>query len=165
MSYDALGRQAGSQAVGQTDRQGEMDAAFKKWAGTDSRKMDLLSRYQSIVGSNQWGQSGTSSGTGTSKESGNILGKLAGAAAAAGSMATGFSDRRLKDNIVCLNVLPDGLKVYAYTYRQELAFDQGLDLPLGFQIGVMADEVALLRPHALGPVSDGGYASVNYAAL
>lgn len=77
-SYNTDALSAG--AAEQADRQGALDAAFKKWQGEDTRSSDLLSRYMNIVGGNQWGQSGTSSGTGTSKESGNILGKALGAA-------------------------------------------------------------------------------------
>ena len=86
-SYDAINRANG---IEQADRQGSYDAAFKKWQGEDTRDMDLLARYASVVGSNQWGQSGTSSGTSTQKSSGSILSQIMGAAATAGSIYTGM---------------------------------------------------------------------------
>lgn len=83
--------------------------------------------------------------------SGGLLGGLASLGSAA---ITKWSDRRLKRNIEKVGLRPDGLGVYAYNYLWS-------DEP---QIGVMADEVAQLRPEALGPVVD-GYATVNYGAL
>lgn len=64
------------------------------------------------------------------------------------------SDRRLKKNIVKLGEYEDGLGIYQYDYINGS----------GPHIGVMADEVAKLRPEALGPVVD-GYATVNYALI
>lgn len=164
MSYDGLGRQMDVNSMDQADRQGEMDAAFKKWAGNDTRKMDLLSRYQSIVGGNQWGQSGTTSSKGTSTQSGGGFQQLLSAGAAVGAAYAGC-DRRLKHNITLLGYLEDGLGLYGYLYRQDLSDEFGLMLPKGFQIGPMADEVAELRPHAMGPELNGGFASINLAAL
>lgn len=165
MGYDALGHKMDVQDRFQQDKQGELDAAFAKWQGEDTRDFDLLNNYYNIIGGNQWGQSGTSTSKGTSTQSGGMFGQLLGAAAGLGSAAIMHSDPRLKSNIVLIGTLPDGLNVYVYTYRQDLSDEFGLNLPVGFQIGVMADEVAALRPHALGPVDDGGFASVNYAAL
>lgn len=73
--------------------------------------------------------------------------------ASLGSAAILASDRRLKTNISLIGQRPDGLNLYSYDYiwRQPA-------------VGVMADEVAVLRPEALGPVV-GGYATVNYGAL
>lgn len=81
---------------------------------------------------------------------GGAIGQGVGAAAAAGA----FSDRRLKTNITRVGTREDGLGLYEYTMRGTGAR----------QIGVMADEVAQLRPEALGPVVD-GYATVRYDLL
>ncbi len=164
MAYDALGNAINVQDAYQDDAQGEMDAAFAAWQGQDTRDMDMLARYNSIVGGNQWGQSGTSSGTGTSQQSGGLGTQILGMGAQAAAAYFG-SDRRLKQNIVLIGSYADGLGIYVYQYRQDISDEHGLRLPFGLQIGVMADEVERLRPHALGPVLDGGYASVNYAAL
>lgn len=89
----------------------------------------------------------TSTGSGSSSTGG--LGKAVG-----GILGAIFSDRRLKADIVKLGEYPDGLGRYRYRYLWEDAAREG----------VMADEVATLRPWALGPVR-GGYATVNYSAL
>jgi hypothetical protein len=64
------------------------------------------------------------------------------------------SDRRLKTDIVKIGEEPDGLGIYEFRYLLER--DR--------VTGVMADEVAKLRPHALGPTIQ-GYATVDYGAL
>lgn len=90
-----------------------------------------------------------SKSTGTSSQSGGI-GQTLGAAASFAAL----SDRRLKENIELIRYREDGLGVYSYTYVWD-------DTP---RVGVMADEVAELRPDALGEVV-AGYQSVNYGAL
>lgn len=131
--------------ITQEDAQGQIDADFAKWQGNDTRKSDLLNRYYSIVGANNWG--GTQ--TNTQKGSPSILGAGLGIA----STAAAFSDRRLKRNIVKVAELEDGLGVYDYDYVWGKR-----------DRGVMADEVAQLRPWALGPVR-GGFQTVIYGAL
>lgn len=74
-AYDAI---RDADAAEQADRQGEADEGYAKWQGQDQRAWDLLNRYYSIIGANQWGQSGTSTGTSTQKTSGNIMGQIAG---------------------------------------------------------------------------------------
>ena len=96
---------------------------------------------------------GTSmTGTNTSKTggTGTWLPQLAGSAMQAGAIA--FSDRRLKSNIARVGEYGDGLGIYDY------------DMNGTRQRGVMADEVAQLRPWALGPVID-GFATVDYGKL
>ncbi len=85
-----------------------------------------------------------------------LLGSLleAGSNAAAAYAA---SDRRLKVDIAKLGTEPDGLGVYEYRYVTDAP-----DAPL--RTGVMADEVAALRPWALGP-ERGGFATVAYGRL
>lgn len=101
------------------------------------------------------GQTITSNGTmtGTQKQSGGLLGTLGGLLTVGTQAASLFSDRRLKTNIKQVGTLSDGLGVYSYDYVWG-----------EHATGVMADEVAQLRPWALGPVV-GGYATVNYGAL
>lgn len=65
-----------------------------------------------------------------------------------------FSDRRLKRDIEKIGEAPDGLGIYEYRYVLNKQRYQG----------VMADEVASLRPWALGPVVK-GYATVDYGRL
>lgn len=101
-------------------------------------------------------------GTSTSVQKTGVGGLLAQAAGTA--LATyAASDARLKTNVEKVGEYPDGLGIYEWDYLpiegQIAAF-----MPEGRQRGVMADEVAELRPYALGPVIE-GYATVNYGAL
>jgi hypothetical protein len=75
-------------------------------------------------------------------------------ASIAGSVAPFFSDRRLKRDIELISREKDGLGIYAFRYVMSKAR----------VFGVMADEVAKLRPWALGPVR-AGFATVIYGAL
>lgn len=151
--YGAFDRVNQSFGIEQQDRQGATDADFRSWLGNDSRNWDILNNYMGIVGSNQWGQSGTSSGTSKSKEQGSIFGQLVGGAATAASL---FSDRRLKKAIEKIGEFADGLGVYLWTYIWEPEDRR--------HMGVMADEVEELRPYALGP-KIGDYRTVNYGNL
>lgn len=88
--------------------------------------------------------------TSTQSSGGGLGGVLGGLA----SNAALFSDSRLKKNIKKIGELEDGLGVYEYSYIWE---DKRAK-------GVMADEVAILRPWALGPEVN-GYKTVNYGRL
>lgn len=103
-----------------------------------------LNAGQLAIGANQRSE-GTSKGA-----SDGLLGKIGQAAGAFAS----FSDRRLKADIEKIGEEPDGLGRYRFRYLGETETREG----------VMADEVAQLRPWALGP-EFGGYATVNYEAL
>lgn len=97
-----------------------------------------------------WGNATTS----TQSTNPGVLGTIGAGLNAAGSAAMLFSDRRLKTDIQRVGTRSDGLGVYDYRYIW--------GGPV--QRGVMADEVAVLRPDALGePVN--GFARVNYEAL
>lgn len=65
-----------------------------------------------------------------------------------------FSDRRLKTNIQIVGYRPDGLAIYAYNYKGGARR----------HLGVMADEVATLRPEALGGKFL-GFSTVHYDRL
>lgn len=72
-AYDQINQ---ANAAEQADRQGQDDADYAAWQGQDSRASDLLNRYYQIIGANQWGSTGTSTGSSTSKSSPG-LGSLA----------------------------------------------------------------------------------------
>ena len=93
---------------------------------------------------------------------GTFLGGLLGAGLSgwASGGFKGFSDPALKKDVTEVGKMHDGLPVVDFTYRQ----DKGLNLPMGRQRGVMADDVAKMRPWALGPKTS-GYMTVNYGAL
>jgi hypothetical protein len=71
-----------------------------------------------------------------------------------GGIASIFSDRRLKHAIRKVGEYADGLGIYIFSY---LGSNDRIK-------GVMADEVAKLRPWALGP-RVGSFQTVNYGAL
>lgn len=76
VGYGAFNQINQADTLDQLDRQGGLDEAFNRWQGNDQREWDLLSRYMGIVGSNQWGQSGTSSSKSKTKKSGGILNSI-----------------------------------------------------------------------------------------
>lgn len=88
----------------------------------------------------------TSESQGTSSSSPGIGGFLGAAMA---------SDRRLKTDIKHVGETPEGLGLYEYKY----VWDQDT-----VHTGVMADEVAKIKPEALGPEID-GYMTVDYSKL
>ncbi len=105
----------------------------------------------------------TQTGNSTTKQSGGLLGDLMSIGAQLGSAAIMGSDVRLKTNIEKVGEYADGLGIYDYDYLP--IEGQIADyMPAGRQRGVMAHEVAQLRPYALGPVID-GFATVDYGAL
>ncbi len=74
--------------------------------------------------------------------------------ASLGSAGILASDRRLKTGIERIGQLASGLGVYVYEYVWGG----------GPKVGVMADEVARIKPEALGPTIF-GFQTVNYGAL
>lgn len=99
-----------------------------------------------LTGAGGYSQSsGSSSSRGSSKSSPGLGGFLGPAFAT-------MSDRRLKENIVQIGELENGLPLYSYTYIWS-------DKP---ETGVMADDVAKIQPEALGPVTNDGYQTVYY---
>lgn len=79
---------------------------------------------------------------------------LGSIASTVGGIASIFSDRRLKRDIKRVGEYSDGLGIYEYRYV----------MGVKRVLGVIADEVAKLRPWALGP-KIAGYATVDYGAL
>lgn len=104
----------------------------------------LTGKYQTV--------NSNSSGTTTSNPS--LIDSVGKAVDVGTNLASLFSDRRLKTDIARIGTTDDGLGVYTYRYKW--------GGPV--QMGVMADEVANVRPEALGPTV-GGFATVNYGAL
>jgi hypothetical protein len=77
--------------------------------------------------------------------------------AGAGIMA---SDIRMKENIIPMGSLPNGLPFYQFEYKPEFKDIAGH----GQFVGVMAQEVELVRPEAVLTTSE-GYKMVNYGVL
>jgi len=72
------------------------------------------------------------------------------------------SDIRMKENIKAIGWLPNGLPVYEYEYKPE--FKNNAFAGHGKFIGVMAQEVEMVKPEAVITGTD-GYKMVNYGAL
>ena len=72
----------------------------------------------------------------------------------------GFSDRRVKENIVAIGRHSLGIGLYLFDYKPEFRDTCGQ----GRQFGVMADEVEVVMPEAVS-VSLEGYKMVNYSML
>lgn len=104
------------------------------------------------------GQRSTSQSQSTNSSSGTSTGGSPGLfgsiASGIGGIASVFSDRRLKTAIRKVGQFADGLGIYTFRYHGQKQRIRG----------VMADEVAQLRPWALGPRM-AGFATVNYGAL
>lgn len=84
-------------------------------------------------------------------------------AAAASAIPKG-SDPRLKTNVKRIGERADGLGIYEWDYIDPPTPELAAYMPAGRQQGVMAPEVAILRPEALGPVVS-GFQTVNYEVL
>lgn len=97
----------------------------------------------------------------TSDPMGTITG-LAGAGLSAAGAAGGFgnlfkSDARVKDIHGQAGTTPDGLPLYDFTYKDD---------PTGTpQVGPVAQEVAQVRPDAIGPTQGDGTMTVDYGKL
>jgi hypothetical protein len=70
------------------------------------------------------------------------------------------SDRRAKENIVRLGDQSPGIGLCLFDFKPEFRDDGGH----GRQLGVMADEVKRVMPHAVSARAD-GYRWVDYAML
>lgn len=128
--------------------------------GATTLPMANASTLASGLGS-LWGNSQTT----TQSSSGSLLGSLLNAAASAGSAALMASDPRLKTDIRKVGSEPDGLGVYEYRYLPAPTAAIAAFMAAGRKfIGVMADEVAAIRPWALGPEID-GFMTVDYGKL
>jgi hypothetical protein len=115
--------------------QGAAVAPAPTFAGTQAQGQAA----NQIYGVQQAGNNATTSG-------------LFGALASGAMLASKFSDRRLKSNIVQVGTHPLGIGIYEY------------DIFGNRERGVMADEVAKVMPDAIVP-HESGFMMVNYGKL
>lgn len=110
--------------------------------------------YGSLVNTNYQGQLNNYNQQLASRNAtqGSIFG-LAGTALGAGLMPGGWllSDRRAKTGVKRVGTLDNGIPVYAYRYKGEKVT----------QIGVMAQDVEKVKPHAVHQI--GKFKHVNYS--
>jgi hypothetical protein len=129
---------------GLTGRQQDIDFGSDRFAQA----------VNAILGQQQLDRFDTTVAGGSSSSQGGIIPGLAKAAQAYAALASIPSDRRLKTNIVKIGKLANGLFVYVYNYIWGGPK----------QIGVMADEVRKIMPHAVVRGAD-GYDSVYYSEV
>lgn len=155
---DAVARGANAQTLaGQAlfeQEKAGTDARYADWMRTQQEPWNRYAELMSMLGGAPYSRSTTE----TAKKGTDWLGT---GLALAGTAASLISDPRLKTNIEQVGEEPDGLPIYEYDY-----IDHPLtaDIPKSRYVGVMAPDVARLRPWALGPVVE-GFATVNYARL
>lgn len=89
----------------------------------------------------------------------NMLGSIAGGI----GMAIGaLSDERLKDDIEVLKVLPNGVEIVSWTWNKTA---KSLGVKNTFNIGVVAQQIKDILPHAVIFDEQLGYYRVNYAEV
>ena len=91
----------------------------------------------------------------------NLMGGLMGLGGTLGG-AYILSDPRTKENVKAIGVLPNGLTLYSFEYKDE--FKHKDYAGHGVHVGVMADEVEQVFPYAVSTLDD-GYKVVNYGLL
>lgn len=184
--YSSAGRYGSAYGMGELTRQlanAENNARFQNYAMERGYQNDAIGQAQNLMGGSQgllnnaaelpWIGVGALNGnvrnasggygTTTTTQKGNVFDYMAKMAQAGATAASAASDVRLKTNVEKVGELPDGLGIYEWDYLP-IEGQIAEYMPEGRQTGVMAHEVAELRPWALGPVVD-GYATVNYGRL
>lgn len=145
--------------VAQDTENARLGADYDEFLRLQREPMD---RYESLMGMLSGAPKNVtvnSSGSSTTKQKSGLMNQLmAGAQLGLSAYSAGlFSDRRLKKAIVRVGRMANGLGIYLYRYL----WDRD-DAPL--RRGVMADEVAIFAPHALG-ARVGGFFTVHYDLL
>jgi hypothetical protein len=135
---------AGEQAANQTNLTNQL----QQYQSQVSSPYDALNGLMGIIGSKSWGSNTTGTDTSTSTPSAtSVIGGLLGAAGQAKSL---FSDRRVKEDIVRVGTLDNGLPVYTFRYIGNPTVHMGL----------MAQDVEQVKPEAVTEIH--GIKAVNY---
>lgn len=92
----------------------------------------------------------------------NMMGGLLGLGGTLGGAAILASDPRMKQNVKAIGVMPNGLTLYSFEYKDE--FKDHKYAGHGIHVGVMADEVEQVFPYAVSTLDD-GYKVVNYGLI
>lgn len=132
----------------------QQQAAYQEFLRMQDAPMERYRDLGAILAGTPRDVTTTASGTSTTQQKNGWLSNLMGAAQI-GAAAFIPSDPRVKRDIRLLGRRADGLGIYSFRYVWE---------PVKRTVGVMADEVAQLAPHALGPRMF-GFATVDYSKL
>ena len=150
----------------QAQQQRQLDAAYQQFQEQQlypKQQMDWLStqiRGMAPITPQTVTQSGQT--TGATYSASPLSQLAAGVYAYKGLDSLAGSDIRIKENVVRVGTMDNGLGVYEYEYKPEFK-----NHPLcghGRFRGVMAHEVAKIKPQAVVPMGN-GYNAVDYAAL
>jgi hypothetical protein len=158
---DQYGRLGGLTALGQTTTQNIAQLGQASAAGQSTAGLQTGANIANLFGQQGAARAGARLAEG--QAFGNVLNipaQFIGMQYGAGvknpnfdSLMKGFSDRRLKRNVVRLGTRSDGLGIYEFEYIWGG----------GRQIGLMAQEVAILYPEAVG--ESGGFMTVDYGKV
>ncbi len=132
----------------------EIQGDIDRWNFEQNAEQSALQDYMSMIMGNYGSTSttrGGSSGSGLATGLGAVM-----------SIASMFSDVRLKTGIRHIATTAEGVKLYSFRYTRKAR--AMYDLPAGAQIGVLAQEVQATHPHVVHKAK-GGHLKVDYGAL
>jgi hypothetical protein len=153
---DQYGRLGGLTALGQTTSQNIAQLGQASAAGQATAGLKTGADIAALLGQQGAARAGSRLGQGAAASNVlNLPAQMLGMQYGAGitNPTLGFSDQRLKKNVARLGTRSDGLGVYEFEYIWGG----------GCQIGLMAQEVAILYPDAIG--ESGGYMTVDYGKV
>lgn len=139
----------------QAQNQAELDA---NKAVFDESLANRLAVLAPLFGAAQAGQ-GFKSVAGVTQQP-SMASQIGGLMQGVGSIAKGFSDIRMKQNILQIGKLESGLPLYRFEYKPEFRDIAGE----GIFVGVMAHEAEKVIPEAVG-VAANGYKYVDYTKV
>ena len=140
-------RDVGSRLEEQQTR--EIEDSINRWNYEENKQLASLQDYLAMISGNYGGTSVSRGNT-----SGGSGGGLQTAIGAAATIASMFSDKRLKIIHKHLATTPEGIKIYSFSY---------VFAPHTVTVGVIAQEVREIRPDVVGESK--GYLTVDYGRL
>lgn len=157
-----LSGQLGANAVGSanTGAQGNLGYSNYVSGGYGNQIASAGLQQQGNLGMGGLMNSTYGAGLNYASNQGSFLGGAMGLVGSLGSAAILASDRSIKQNIVQIGRLDNGLPIYVFEYKPEYQHDWGN----GMRVGVMADEVEDVFPEAVY-THPTGYKMVNYERI
>ena len=144
--------------VFQSQAQREFDANKAVYDEALANRLAVLSGLTGVAGAGSGFKSGA--GTTSTSSSPSTASQLGSAISTAASIASLFSDERMKENVKVIGALKSGLPVYTFEYKPEFKDIAGH----GTFVGVMAQEAEKLIPEAVS-VHANGYKMVDYSKV
>lgn len=153
--YADLDRQMQVGQYQQDQAQAEQDLQRQRYEYGQQEPYNWLQDYAQLIYGNPGSQSGFGTQTSTQRTSGNTFGQIMGGLMGIGSLASRFmgSDVRMKTDIKRVGTLDNDLPVYSYRYKFG-------GPPM---IGVMAQDVEKVKPHAVATDIWTGLKAVDYS--